>query len=176
MIYQGLSGAPYTYVVDGDVNGDGFGGPFGGEPNDVVYVPRDAGDISLEDPRAFTELDEFIRKEKCLQRQRGRIMARNSCRNGWLNILNARLSNIIPTVAGHALEITADLFNLLNFLDGDWGRYRFTAFDQWLPLLSLAGFDAANGRGLYQLNLPERRIVDMDGSRWRVNLGARYAF
>ena len=176
LIYQGLSGAPYTYVVDGDVNGDGFGGPFGVEPNDVVYVPRDAGDISLEDPGAFPELDEFIRNEKCLQRQRGRIMARNSCRNPWRTTLDARLSTTIPSLDGHSLEITADLFNLLNFLDGDWGRYRFTAFDQWLPLLSLAGFDAANGRGLYQLNLPERRIVDMDGSRWRMQLGARYAF
>jgi hypothetical protein len=177
LIYQKLSGEPYTYVVDGDVNGDGFGGPFGVVPNDIVYVPRNAGDVTLEDPSSFPDLDAFIRSEKCLHRQRGRIMARNSCRNPWRTSLDARLSTTIPSFSGHSLEITADLFNVLNFIDGDWGRYRFTALtDQFVPLVSLVGFDTANGRGIYRPTLPDRQQVDVDGSRWRLQLGGKYHF
>jgi len=38
-----MSGSPYTYVAQGDPNADGFL-PDDGISNDVVYVPRDAGD------------------------------------------------------------------------------------------------------------------------------------
>ena len=41
LIYIGMSGAPFTYVVQGDANADGFW-PFGDPSNDVVYVPKDA--------------------------------------------------------------------------------------------------------------------------------------
>src|SRR3989449_2758531 len=43
-------------------------------------------------------LDAFINNEPCLNNNRGRILPRNGCRNGWQNILNARLSKVVPTV------------------------------------------------------------------------------
>ena len=39
LIYEGSSGTPFTYVVDGDINGDGFGPElFGQQSNDIVYL------------------------------------------------------------------------------------------------------------------------------------------
>ena len=89
-----------------------------------MYVPTDASDINLSDPSTWDSLDHFIRGEPCLQKQRGRIMRRNSCGATWRTILNARLSKEIPTAGGQSIELIADLFNVLNLLDGDWGVQR----------------------------------------------------
>ena len=69
-------------MLAGDPNADGFS-PEEGVSNDVVYVPRDAGDITLEDPASFARLDALIRRDPCLQHQRGQLLERNSCRNPW---------------------------------------------------------------------------------------------
>ena len=45
MTYVGVSGSPYAYVVNGDVNADGVGA--GTQKNDLFYVPIDSMDISL---------------------------------------------------------------------------------------------------------------------------------
>jgi carboxypeptidase family protein/TonB-dependent receptor-like protein len=193
LFYTGATQSPYTYVVDGDVNADGLnsaGNQTGIAGNDVVYVPRDVrpgGDVSLvvEDETGtlvdapdsvYAALDQFIQQQGCLRAQRGQLLRRNSCRNGWLSQVNVRLSKAVTVGAGHALEITADLFNLLNRLDGGWGRYRTTSPEPELPMLRLRGYDAARGRGRYELALPPRRQLRDFESRWRMQLSLRYTF
>jgi hypothetical protein len=114
-----------TYVVEGDANADGLG------VNDVVYVPRNASDITLADstdPSQWAALDRFIRGERCLQKRRGRIMRREQlsraladAREHWQTLLNARLSKEFSTLRGQSVELIADLFNVLNLFDRDWG-------------------------------------------------------
>jgi hypothetical protein len=187
LLYLGASQPPYTYVIEGDANADGVGGP-GSLSNDIVYVPRNAGDITLVEPgpgglgfvpatdSVYAELEKFIEQQPCLREQRGRIMARNSCRNGWLGSLNARLTTTVPLMGGQHLEITADVFNVPNLINSRWGRYWDTTTGPSARMLTLRGWDTANGRGIYQLALPRRGVVDDVASRWRMQLGARYAF
>src|ERR1051326_3396070 len=127
LLYLGVSGPPFTYVLDGDANADGMAAPPFFVPNDIIYVPRDAGDIALSDPGQFGALDRYIRSEPCLESQRGRIMRRNSCRGGWSHVVNARLSRVFPTRSGPAVELTMDLFNALAIMKRDWGtQHRLT--------------------------------------------------
>jgi len=177
LLYVGASQPPYTYVIDGDANADGVGGS-GSLKNDIVYVPRHVADISM--PAAdYARLDGFIEQQPCLREQRGRIMARNSCRNGWLGFLNARLTQVVPMAGGQRIEVTADVFNMLNLINSLWGRYRDITTSPSVTLLTLVGWDTANERGMYRLSsnsVPARGVVDDVASRWRVQLGARYAF
>src|SRR5207249_6226696 len=81
LLYIGASQPPYTYVIEGDANADGIGGP-GSLLNDILYVPRNAGDINLVEPRpggvgfvpasdsAHAELEQFIEQQSCLREQR----------------------------------------------------------------------------------------------------------
>ena len=175
LLYAGASGTPYTYIVSGDANADGIGGA-AGQQNDLVYVPRDSLDISLADPAAWGSLDTQIEAEPCLREHRGRILERNSCRNPWFGTLNARLAKPFRTRVGQSLELTADIYNVLNLLNHHWGELRMTAPDPWFQLLPLAGYDAARERGIYRLQLrPVRGVHDFE-SRWRVEVGARYSF
>jgi hypothetical protein len=182
LIYTGSSGTPLTYVVLGDANADGFPPPAGGA-NDVVYVPNDAGDIALAAPAEYSELDRIIQEEPCLRAQRGRLLERNSCSNPWEHQTQLRLMRRFHLSSRPALELSADLFNVLNFLDADWGLVRQTlpgglgfALANKIPLLRLGGYEPANGRGVYRLLPINRRQIDANASRWRFQLGVKLLF
>jgi hypothetical protein len=189
LLYAGASGTSYTYVVSGDANADGIG--TSGMSNDIVYLPRNRGDISidgngnaagvgtlLQQDSVYVQLDSFMLAEPCLNVQRGRILARNSCRNPWFGTLNMRLTKLIPTVAGHSLELTADAYNVLNLVNRRWGQSRVTIPGPWIPLLGLAGYDASAGRGVYRMVQSRsalRQLQDL-ASRWQMELSVRYVF
>ncbi len=84
----------------------------------------------------------------------------------------------MPTTHGQTIEITADLLNVLNLLNSNWGLVRTTgAFDN-PNLIALAGYDATNRRGIYNLRFPVKNSVSVSSlfNRWVFQLGARYAF
>ncbi|HEV2671503.1 MAG TPA: hypothetical protein VGU74_10435, partial [Gemmatimonadales bacterium] len=193
VIYLGQSGLPYTYIVNGDANGDGVGNlvaPFDRQQDDAVYVPRNPSDIALvrdsgavlvADPAASAALEQFIGGESCLEKARGIILPRNSCHNPWINQLNARVGKTVLLPGRHRAEVTLDVFNVLHLLNDSWGLVRQTgtfagAGTENVPLLKLRGHDGTFDRNLYQLTLPARSAVNVDASRWRLQLGARYSF
>jgi hypothetical protein len=197
LTYIGRSGLPFTYVVNGDANADGVGnraGAFDRQQNDPVYVPRDLTDgefvrdsvttppatVLVPDPTGAQRLEDFVTNEQCLQQARGTLLQRNRCRNPWQSILNTRLAKRLA-LSGQSIELSLDVFNLLHLIDSDWGLIRETgsfasAGTENVPLLKLRGQDAAAGRNLYEVTLPAREAINVEASRWRLQLGARYAF
>ena len=142
LLYVGESGSPFTYRAGGaggrgDLNADGA-------LNDPLYVPRsalDPGEIlftgvsaelgadnspAAQEARVLSqraEFEQFIQSSRCLRRQRGQIMERNSCREPWAHTTAASLRQTVP-IGGQVLEVQLDVFNLLNLLDRDWGHRR----------------------------------------------------
>jgi hypothetical protein len=135
----GESGSPFTYLATGterrgDLNADGS------NLNDPIYVPRSAFDSSeiRFDPftreasgaveavtvdRQAAAFERFIEETPCLRRQRGRIAARNSCREPWTHTTIASVRQGIP-IGRQMLELELDAFNLLDLLSVGWGRYQ----------------------------------------------------
>ena len=176
--FRARSGTPYSYIyaagVDpklGDANGDSLA-------NDLLYIPRDALDISLSNPAGYAALDDFIRSEACLQEQRGRIMARNSCRNPAVVSLDARVAKQLQLSRARRAEIGIDVFDLPNLIRHNWGLTRETANLEGVGLLSVAGWDSGAGRPRYTVPdaLPSREHILPDVSRWRMQLSARFDF
>ena len=144
--YVGESGGPFTYRSwgvgrRGDLNADGS------NANDPIYVPRDALDTDEitfsgrsdapgadNSPSAQAErvevqqaaFERLIEGTECLRRRRGGILERNSCREPWSHTTIAAVRQPIA-IGGGALELELEAFNLLNLLNGDWGRYRVAA-------------------------------------------------
>lgn len=171
MFLRARSGTPYAYVATGDANADGASG------NDLLFVPRDAADVSLFNPARYPALDQFIASEPCLQRHRGRVMSRNACRNPAVRTMDVRLARGF-SLGGQRLEVGVEAFNALALLKRDWGLVRETSAREQLELLAVAGWDAAANRPTYRVPdvLPSRRAVAVDLSRWRLQVGARYAY
>jgi outer membrane receptor protein involved in Fe transport len=184
VIFTARAGVPYAWTYISDVNGDGQAG------NDLLYVPRDINDISLNVPSGGTaqaewdRLNAFIVSEPCLRDQRGRIMERNSCRNPWQKFVDVRLAKVVPTLTGQSFQVTADVFNFLNLLNKDWGLARETSTFEEANVLTLASYDnrgtatQADDRGKYTVPsvLPALKRVNVSSSRWRIQLGGKYIF
>jgi hypothetical protein len=186
LLYQGASQPPYTYVISGDANADRIGAP-GGLYNDVVYVPGDftpGADIDLvvaernryvsAPASEYATLKSFVEQQPCLREQRGRLMERGSCRNGWLEVLNARLAKSLSLTGAQRVQITMDIVNVANLIRARWGRHLDATTDPSVPLLQLRGWNSDRQRGRYEFLRPKRGLLDDATSRWRVQLGVKY--
>jgi hypothetical protein len=149
-----LAGTPYTPVVAGDVNGDGYA------TNDRAFIfdPAHAGDSTLA--AATKELLDHgpPTARDCLRRQVGTIAARNSCEAPWTSTANLRID--FNPVRVRMPQRTMLSFSIANPLGGadlllhganhihGWGQFA-------LPdnqLLYLRGFDPQARRFTYQVN------------------------
>jgi hypothetical protein len=100
--------------------------------NRLRYVPRHAADTSeivfagddAERLRQQAALESFIDRTPCLRRQRGRIVAKNTCIGPWIHSANAAVRQSLPAVRGHGLSLELEIFNVLNLIRSDWGLYR----------------------------------------------------
>jgi hypothetical protein len=177
VFFRARSGTPYAYTLDGDGNADAI------NFNDLVYVPRDSTDITLSNPKAYSTLERFIEREPCLHNQRGRIMTRNSCRNPSVTSLDARLAKAF-SVGRRGFELSADLFNVSNMINSDWGLVReSSSLESKRGLLAVSGWDPVARRPRYtvptingQPIVPALNTVVVDASRWRIQIGGRIIF
>ena len=173
-------GNRYSFIYAGDVNGDGFGG------NDLIYIPRDQGEINLADvsggPTAAQQweaLDAFIEQDDYLSEHRGEIAERFGLVNPWYSTIDLRILQDIRTSAGpnaHTLQLNVDILNVANLLNSDWGVRQVASPAATSPLL-LTGFDA-NGEPEFNFTGPEETFIDDPSifSRWQVQLGLKYLF
>ena len=174
--YVGQSGLPYTWVVQGDVNGDGING------NDLVFVPKDQSQITLRDPTQWDALNSFIQSQGCLQNARGGFVQRGACRNPWQNFLDMRFSWVSPNIIkDQHFEFQWDIFNVLNLLNSKWGHFdSATGFETHNSrFLQAVGYDPVNNRPIYNFVAPAAvttTIYSPTQSRWRMQLGLRYIF
>jgi len=147
-----VSGAPFTPMVDGDVNGDGLA-------NDRAFVfdPARTADPVLRAGLLSLLGDLHGPARACLLRQAGAIAARNSCRTPWGSFADVQL-NLFPggprnkrlVVNVAAQNVTSGLDYLLHGSAGlrGWGQY--PSADP--VLLRAVGFDPARRELRYQVN------------------------
>jgi outer membrane receptor protein involved in Fe transport len=143
--YSGFTGIRYTYTANGDLNGDGFNG------NDPIYIPKNATDpseIRFVDQGSGSSLitaaaqgqafEKFISSSDCLNKQRGKIMDRNSCLAPWLNRVDFSLRQSLPEIGGQRLTAQLDIFNFGNFVGriigkDEWGQQQSPVLSPTFP-------------------------------------------
>ena len=177
LTYIGMSGTPFTYVVEGDANADGF------RPDSARRTMSSTCRRTPPTSPCATRRSTRARQPhsgRALPPQPAGPPARAEQLPRPLGARDpARLSKRFRLADRRALELTADLFNVLNFLDSDWGLVRRTQggtsgtrFRCWI----WSATTLANGRGVYELVPVYRRQVDVEASRWRMQLGATLTF
>jgi len=147
------SGAPFTPLVNRDVNGDGL-------RNDRAFVfdPHVVQDSALANgmTRLLAGLPGGVRS--CIASQIGTVARRNSCTGGWTQTLNvsANFRPMLPTLQ-RRLTITANLQNVLTGLD--YALHGSSGMKGWgegqrpnANLLEVRGFDAQANGFIYEVN------------------------
>ncbi|MCH2033858.1 MAG: carboxypeptidase regulatory-like domain-containing protein [Tenacibaculum sp.] len=184
-LYTGTSGSPYSVVYQGDVNRDGS------SRNDLVYIPANQSEIQLADitdtngnvlvsaQEQWTRLDNFINNNDYLRENRGSYAERNGGRTPWNHQLDAKFVLNIPFKNNDNLQVSFDVFNVLNLLNKNWGRLVFVpnVVNSNFNLLEFQGVQ--NNQPIYQFTLDENAkpwVLDVINSRWKAQLGLKYSF
>lgn len=191
--YRGMSGRPFSYVYYGDANGDGFDGyGLARETfNDLLYIPH--GVSGREMPRATpvtrAVLHRLIEAEPCLRNSRGTILERAECTGPWTNRLDLKAVRRVSSWRG-GIEVAADLVNVLNLVNGRWGRVEDV--EPVVPILRFIELPAIVEGGPSEVGFtyigPVTRDADGEvwpllpyspdpvASRWQAQLGVRVRF
>jgi hypothetical protein len=184
-LFTTSGGNRYSFVYAGDVNGDGQGG------NDLIYIPNNQSEINFQ---AYTDangstispeqqwqaFDSFIRQDKYLSENRGKIAERNGLVNPWYFNIDLRILQDFSFMVlnkEHTFQLSFDILNVANLLNSSWG-VRKVADSRATSPLQVVGQDASKNPILnFDTSLKET-FVDDPGlfSRWQMQLGLRYMF
>lgn len=178
VVYIGQSGLPYSYVYNGDVNGDLF------TANDLIYVPKDINDIvfagtaTVSAAQSAQNFDKFVNSVECLREQRGKVLERNSCRLPWSSRIDVKFQQNLSLLGGRTAQFTVDVVNFANLLNSQWGRQLFIG-NQSDQVLATSGtaVDASGHRTYAAFNgrISPFSVSDLD-SRYQIQLGLRLGF
>jgi hypothetical protein len=188
LLYTGESGLPFSYVYGSDMNGDGypFPGPATDRNNDLLFVPLNASSV----PSSFatyTRLAAALEKDPCLKKFKGTFVTRNGCRAPWQNRLDLKLAQS-TSFMGLGLRFEADVINVLNLLNSDWGLVKtipavssVLRASGWIAPTAeiLSEWDAGilpfrDGKG--RLVTPEPWSVVSPASQWQAQFGLQVTF
>ena len=191
--YSGVSGSPYSLIYQS--------GPFGSGSNaPLPYVPKSQADANLKDNGAYTaaqqwsDLDAFISGDKYLSTRRGQYAERNGMRTPWNHELDLKIMHefkLSKTNAKQTLQISLDIFNVLNLIDNSLGHVTFVTNLNNYTVNFLKFVADANGKApgapatgyvpTFNFVKPtglngNYYTVDPINSRWQGQFGVKYNF
>jgi len=191
--YSGQSGNPYSIIYQSAPFGNGSNAP-------LPYIPRDQNDINLKDNGTYTaaqqwaDLSNFIEGDPYLKTRKGQYAERNGLRTPWVHDVDMKLMHefkLSKTNKQHALQISFDVFNVLNLLNNSWGHVNFVTNVNNYTANFLKFVADANGKAPgapstgYQPTFNFVRpnginnhyyTLDPINSRWQGQLGVKYTF
>ena len=191
LFYTGQHNGSYTYLIDGDINNDGF-------QYDLMYVPATRDELNFTDLKkadgsilfsaseqreafwAFVEQDPYLRKRK------GKYAETNGAFQPWYHRFDLRLVQDIKVKAGkttNTLQLSMDIMNIGNLLNSSWGTAKAAVTNK--PL-QYKGVNEQNDP-VYVMNvltedgttlLPYRSFAPsrISTNCWQLQFGIRYIF
>ncbi len=185
LVYKGFEQFRFSYRYSNDYNQDGVG------TNDLIYVPKDASEITFVTNGAFTPAQQsaaffaYVDQDKYLSKMKGKMSARNGAKAPWMSMLDFRLlQDILPLTKhkNYGLQFSLEVENFTNLLNSDWGVSQRTNYNNG-AILAVAAAPTATTAATYRMNLVSGALptktfqsVVTVGNTWRMNLGLRLNF
>ncbi len=131
LFYTGSIDGRFSYIYGNDFNNDG-------NTNDLIYIPKDASEITFTDftyPNGVTytaaqqsELFfKYVEQDKYLRRHKGQYAERNGGRYPWRNQVDFKFLQDIFVKTGRSrntLQFSMDILNFGNLLNRNWGTVK----------------------------------------------------
>lgn len=185
VFYEGSNAGRFSYTYSGNV----------GDASDrLMYIPRDASEVSFQEftiagevmtsARQWEILNNYIEQDTYLSKNRGKVAERNGALAPWFNRFDFRLvQDIVFTRQDrNKLQFTIDILNVGNMFNSEWGIPQFA----WQRnILNYRGV-GSNGEPLYRVTtIPGTSDFPTETFRystavlqnaWRMQVGVRYIF
>jgi outer membrane receptor for ferrienterochelin and colicin len=197
LFYNGRSGRRYSYTFADQASGSNRSNVFGTVGTNsryLMYVP----DVSsaTADPNVFYApnfdfigFQNFIQNSE-LEDYQGEIAPKNIAKSPWFHKLDLSFRQEVPFFLGGKIELLADVENLLNLIDSEWGSLRQISGS--VPLVNVRCLTTTTGTTAATLGQPCARYeysnrsaagftppietVQLNSSLWGVRFGVRLAF
>ena len=182
--YEGRTGNPYSWVYNGDLNGDGR------NDNDLVAVPTDQNDTRFDFSGMTSAQREamfaFINTSG-LAKYAGGVAPKNEFTEPWVNKLDLKLTQDVPLWGvgefKPKLQLFFDFINFGSFISAStFGYNEVTVNSDFANSVFRTRFlgGAAYGadgriRPTFTAD-PANFVADNFVSRWRIQLGAKLSF
>ena len=184
LVYTGYEQGRFGYRYSNDYNQDGI-------TSDLIYVPRNASEITFVQNGAFTPQQQsdaffaFVAQDKYLSKKQGQTVDRNGAKFPWFSNLDLRiLQDILPLTKhrNYGLQISLDVENFTNMLNNDWGVSKRLTYNNGAILQTVAA-PTATTAATYRMQLVSGALpVSTFTSNvtafdtYRMNLGLRLTF
>jgi hypothetical protein len=199
--FSDQSGNPYSVVYASG------GSPFSNSANtNLPYIPKDQSDIRLADiknpdgsvkysaTQQWADLNNFISGDKYLSTRRGQYAERNALHTPWNSELDLKLMHefkLSKKYNSHYLQLSFDLFNVLNLINNNWGHVTFVTNVNDYTVNLLTFVKDANGVApgkpssgylpTFNFNKPtgvngQYYTIDPMNSRWQGQFGVKFIF
>lgn len=158
--YTGQSGAPFSYVYNGQLVRDGV------NQFDLIYIPTvselqamtfqnlTVSGVTYTPQQQKDAFEAFIQNDKYLKNNRGKFADRNSNRTPFTNIIDLKITQAFNLKLGdrvYSAEVGYSMFNFTNFLNRNWGR-QYVVNDDKYQLLGFSYASASNLTPRYTFN------------------------
>ncbi|HEX9160169.1 MAG TPA: carboxypeptidase regulatory-like domain-containing protein [Thermoanaerobaculia bacterium] len=196
LFYAAQAGNPYSLLIDGNPNLDNS------SSNDLLFVPAGGAsglilcpfnNGSTARPAAgapcgtgVTPLDSaqfsnFLASVG-LDPNKSSILQRNNLQQPWQRRLDVHYELGLPPIRSARLLVTADILNVLNMFDKNWGVEKFVNFATYTPV-RFQGIDPDTKKPVYREENPNALApgtqftgLTSTASRWQGRLGVRLNF
>ena len=184
LVYTGYEQGRFGYRYNNDFNQDGIS-------SDLIYVPKDASEITFVQNGAFTPQQQsdaffaYVAQDNYLSKKQGQTTDRNGAKFPWFSNLDFRiLQDILPITSrrNYGIQLSLDVENFTNLLNSDWGVTQRTIYGNG-AILAVASAPTATTRATYRMQtvsgaLPTSTFISniTAANTYRMNLGLRLSF
>lgn len=168
------SGTPFTW---GLINATLANNP---QAAGLVYIFKDLDQAKkyITNSGGAESFIDFINSDKYLSTRKGNFTERNGGRTPWSTTVDAKIIQNISW-GKHKFQLTADIFNLTNLINSDWGKMYFISntFNSTASV-GLTRTNSGLTDPLFTFTKPTQTpySVDRINSKWQIQLGFRYLF
>ncbi|SDW94970.1 Carboxypeptidase regulatory-like domain-containing protein [Lutibacter oricola] len=169
--FEYAQGGRYNYTYGGDINNDGSG------LNDLIFIPTEnqLSHMNFTSPGDAAAFEQFIQQDDYLSEHRGEYFKRYGALAPWRGKWDFKLMQELKLKNGHRVEFSANVLNIGNMLNSDWGLVQLPANQQPLGVT----VDPVSKAPTYTFNADSNKTFVYDSSlisRWQAQFGLRYTF
>lgn len=142
------SGRPYSLTMNDQTNRSAVFGTVGNGSRHLLYVPT-VGDtrVSFDTAANETRFNDLV-SQAGIAKYRGKIIGKNTQMSPDFFKVDLSLSQELPLLVGSSkLRLFADIENVLNMINKDWGSLRQVSFPQTAALVSVQCLSAPVATG-----------------------------
>ncbi len=190
LFFNSRAGQRFSYTMNdgtmGNTNNGAVFGTLGNNNRNLLYVPNVASrtadtrvTYNMTDAQ-FAQFQALVLGSP-LEKYQGGIAPKNIGQSGRFNKLDLSIRQEVPFVFGGKIELFADMENVLNFINPNWGQVNRIGFPGYASVVSVAcaptnAITSPCTQYVYSSprNPTDTRIVTP--SLWQLRLGARLSF